>query len=245
MKMFPFWRYFGGKWRAAPRYPAPRFRTVIEPFAGAAGYSLRYPSRDVILVEKYPVVAEIWRFLIGASSAEISAIPLVEHVDELPSGTPDGARHLVGFTLNAATVSPCKQLSKGRRELREMGREFEGWSEAMRARVARQVERIRHWKIIEGDFTEAPDVEATWFVDPPYQTQGIHYVHGSDAIDYVALAAWCRARRGQTMVCENAGATWLPFRRFADFKASPMSRKGGKSSEVVWMSGETQLEIAV
>jgi hypothetical protein len=30
----PFWRYYGGKWRAAPRYPAPRYDTIIEPFAG-------------------------------------------------------------------------------------------------------------------------------------------------------------------------------------------------------------------
>jgi len=40
----PFWRYYGGKWRAAPSYPSPRCETIIEPFAGAAGYSLRYPD---------------------------------------------------------------------------------------------------------------------------------------------------------------------------------------------------------
>jgi hypothetical protein len=32
----PFWRYYGGKWRAAPRYPRPTHDTIIEPFAGAA-----------------------------------------------------------------------------------------------------------------------------------------------------------------------------------------------------------------
>lgn len=37
----PFWRYYGGKYRAAPRYPVPLHRTIVEPFAGAAGYSLR------------------------------------------------------------------------------------------------------------------------------------------------------------------------------------------------------------
>jgi hypothetical protein len=35
---------------------------MVEPFAGAAGYSLRYPERDVILVERYAVVAEMWRY---------------------------------------------------------------------------------------------------------------------------------------------------------------------------------------
>jgi len=41
----PFWRYYGGKWRAAPRYPAPRHDLIIEPFAGAAGYAMRYPDQ--------------------------------------------------------------------------------------------------------------------------------------------------------------------------------------------------------
>lgn len=71
----PFWRYYGAKWRIAPRYPAPRHRTIVEPFAGAAGYSLRYPDRDVILVEKYHVIAEIWRWLIAATPDEVRAIP--------------------------------------------------------------------------------------------------------------------------------------------------------------------------
>ena len=57
----PFIRYYGGKWRAAPLYPAPMHSTIIEPFAGAAGYSMRYPDRDVILVERYPVIAVLRR----------------------------------------------------------------------------------------------------------------------------------------------------------------------------------------
>lgn len=67
----PFWRYYGGKWRAAPRYPKPEFSRIVEPFAGAAGYSMRYPSRQVILVEKHPIIAEIWRWLIAARESEI------------------------------------------------------------------------------------------------------------------------------------------------------------------------------
>lgn len=82
--MQPFWNYYGGKFRAAPRYPAPQFSTIVEPFAGAAGYSLRYHDRDVILVEKYPVVAEMWRYLIAVSPDEVRRIPEVEHVRELP-----------------------------------------------------------------------------------------------------------------------------------------------------------------
>lgn len=226
----PFWRYYGGKWRAAPRYPKPLHATIIEPFAGAAGYSLRYPDRNVVLVEKYPVVAEIWRYLIGASERELRAIPTVDHVDDLPAGLPQGARWLVGFAMNAATVSPCKQLSSGRRKLRASGRNFEGWSEGLRERVAAQVGRIRHWRVIEGDYSQAPDVEATWFVDPPYSNKaGSYYVHSE--VDFPALADWCRARKGQVLVCENEGATWAPFQPFATLKPG-VNGKGSK--EVLW-----------
>ena len=80
----PFWQYYGGKWRAAPRYPAPRFDTIVEPFAGAAGYSCRYPDRKVVLVDKYPVIAGMWRYLIRVSAAEVRRIPEVDSVNDLP-----------------------------------------------------------------------------------------------------------------------------------------------------------------
>jgi len=227
----PFWRYYGGKWRAAPRYPKPRFSTIIEPFAGAAGYSLRYYDHNVILVEKYPVIAEMWRYLIGVSPEEIKRIPAVEHVDELPSWVPQGGRYLVGFCMNAATTRPCKSLSSGRKQLREMGRKFEGWGDGMKARVSSQVPLIRHWKIIEGNYTDAPELEeATWFVDPPYNNQaGSYYVHHS--LDFPALGDWCRSRPGQVIACENEGADWLPFKPFAVLKAG-VNGKG--SHEVIW-----------
>lgn len=228
----PFWRYYGGKFRAAPRYPAPSCDTIIEPFAGAAGYSLRYPDRKVILVEKYAVIAEIWRYLIRAPADEIRRIPKnIQHVDELPSWVPMPARNLVGWWMNGACVSPCKQLSAGRKKLASMGRIFEGWTEATRERVASQVQYIRHWKVIEGDYTAAPPpITATWFIDPPYNNKaGSYYVE--NGLDYPALAAWCLERSGQVMVCENEGAEWLPFRLFASIKSQVSGRV---SKEVLW-----------
>lgn len=227
----PFWRYYGGKWRAAPKYPKPQYDTIIEPFAGAAGYSLRYPDRQVILIEKYAVLAEMWRYLIGVKSAEVRRIPTVDHVDELPAWVPEGARSLVGFSLNSATTRPSKSMSSGQQWLRSRGRKYEGWGEGRRELVARQVSLIKHWRIIEGDYTGAPDVDATWFVDPPYNNSaGRFYVHAD--LDYAALGLWCRSRSGQTIVCENAGADWLPFRPFMNFKKNEMT--GKTSSEVIW-----------
>lgn len=64
--MWPFFTFYGGKWRAAPRYPSPIYNTIVEPFAGAAGYAVRYYERDIILIEKDPEIAALWRYLIAA-----------------------------------------------------------------------------------------------------------------------------------------------------------------------------------
>lgn len=231
----PFWKYYGGKWRAAPRYPAPTYDTIVEPFAGAAGYSLRYPDRKVILVEKYPVLAGMWRYLISVSKDEIRRIPLVDAVDDLPAWVPQEARWLVGFALTTAAASPRRVLSSGLRKHRSGGRTFAGWSAAMRDRVAQQVGHIRHWAVIEGCYSTL-DVAAigmaTWFVDPPYHDAGRHYVHSD--VDYSELGAWCRQLPGQAIVCESAGANWLEFRPFATVKSFGAGGRIQNTKEVVW-----------
>ncbi len=58
----PFFGYYGGKWRdAIKHYPEPQHDTIVEPFAGSAGYSLRYANRKVILCEIDPVLASVWQ----------------------------------------------------------------------------------------------------------------------------------------------------------------------------------------
>lgn len=225
----PFWRYYGAKWRIAPRYPKPRHRTIIEPFAGAAGYSLRYPDHDVILVEKYHVIAEIWRWLIAATPDEVREIPTVEAVADLPAWVPDGARHLVGMCMRPQSSRPSAVLADVLR--RRKRSPVEGWTAAMRERVALQSTAIKHWHVIEGDYTKAPDIDATWLIDPPYRGKpGRRFVCSSAKLDYPALASWCRARRGQTIVCEAAGADWLPFAQFGSVRGM----SGAPSREAIW-----------
>lgn len=231
----PFWKYYGGKWRAAPKYPSPMFQTIVEPFAGAAGYSLRYPHLRVILIEKYAVIAEMWRYLIGVSESEFRLIPTVDAVADLPVWVPAGGRALVGFAMNTASTRPCRVLSSGQRQSREAGRRMAGWSEFRRDVLAAQLQYIRHWRIIEGDFSDAPDQPATYFVDPPYVGMGFPYAHSE--IDYESLAGWCRSRKGQVLVCENDGADWLPFQPFAVFKQGTSGNGAGAaagSKEVLW-----------
>lgn len=204
--------------------------TIIEPFAGAAGYALRYPDRKVVLVEKNPKVAATWRYLLRVSAAEVRALPDLgpnQSVNEL--AIIEEARLLVGWWVNKGTTSPCKTASAWMREGTHPG---SFWGPQIRERIALQVDRIRHWRLIEGDYTDAPDVEATWFIDPPYISAGKHYP--TQPVEFNALGAWCQARRGQVMVCENVGATWLPFQPFITIQANPSKNGGKRSHEALW-----------
>lgn len=228
MSLNRFFYYFGSKAQVGRHYPRPRHDTIIEPFAGGAGYSLWHHNRRVILVEKNPVVVGMWRYLIRTSESEIMRLPLIQAgqtLDELDCC--QEARWLIGHWLAATgATGTARKLSGHALDNPEWW-----WSRTVRARIATQVGKIRHWQVIEGDYSQAPDIEATWFVDPPYQTAGVGtYTCDADQLDFDALADWCRARRGQTIVCENEGATWLPFTFFRSLK----SMSNGVSREAIW-----------
>jgi hypothetical protein len=220
----PFFSYYGGKWRAAHLYPAPQHSVVVEPFAGGAGYGLRHFMREVHLYESDPIVAGLWAYLVSVSPAEILKLPVdVSHVDDVKG--PQEARWLMGFWFNKGVAQPRKTPSQWMRA-GTWPRQF--WGQEIRARVAQQVEQIRHWKVHNQGYTEAQDVEATWFVDPPYDNRaGRHY--REQVGSYTHLGEWCRTRRGQVLVCENYGAGWLPFQPLAAIKAMK-----GASREVLW-----------
>ena len=230
----PFFCYYGGKWRAALKYPRPEQDLIVEPFAGAAGYATRYSDHRVLLIEKDPVIASLWKYLIKVRASEVLAIPLLgndQTIDDL-GGVPPEAKALVGFWLNKGAAAPRRSPSKW---MRDGLRPKSYWGPEIRARIAAQVERIRHWECREGSYDCAPVVVATWFVDPPYQKAGKHYRCSSAELEFPLLAEWVKGRRGTTIVCENSGATWLPFERHADIKASS-SKHGGKSSaEVIYV----------
>jgi hypothetical protein len=232
----PFFTYYGGKWRIAKKYPAPQSDTIVEPFAGSAGYSLRYHAKRVVLCDLDPVLAGVWSFLIRSTPAEIDRLPLLEpgeSVDDL--NVCQEARWLIGFWLTRGGASPNKTMSAWGRDPR-YSRQF--WGQHARERVANQVDRINHWEVVEGPYTTLPNRDATWFVDPPYEIAGKHY--RKRTIDYGRLGLWCRSRVGQVIVCENEGATWLPFRPFVTAKANESATGGKRSREAIWISGGSE-----
>lgn len=231
--MKPFFTYYGGKYRAALHYPKPLHGTIVEPFAGSAGYSLRYHEARVILVELNPTIAAIWRYVIGATAREFLMLPDLQPgqtVDDLR--IPQEARWLIGFWLNKGSSGPCKVPSAW---MRGGTRPNSFWGPAIRRRLASQAGKLRHWKILECSYSD-PFVseigEATWFIDPPYETAGKHYKYAK--VDYSHLARWCLALRGQAIVCENEGASWLPFQPFRSIKSNPSSRGKKFSKEVIF-----------
>lgn len=121
--------------------------------------------------------------------------------------------------------------------MRDGGNPWGYWGDSVRARIADQVSAIRHWTVIEGDYTDAPTDEATYFVDPPYDNKaGSHYRVKFKG--HTALGDWCRTRPGQVIACENYGATWLPFRHFRDIQSNQSKLGKGKSNEAIWLSDE-------
>ena len=54
------WSYYGSKSKVVDLYPPPKFDKIIEPFAGSARYALKWFDRDILLVDKYPVIVDLW-----------------------------------------------------------------------------------------------------------------------------------------------------------------------------------------
>jgi site-specific DNA-adenine methylase len=222
MKLRPFFSYYGGKHRIADKYPRPVYPKIIEPFAGSAGYSLRYPLRKVVLCDANPIITGLWEYLIKVKESEIWGLPLkITHLDEMD--LIQEQKWLIGFWVNKGSVAPCKRASKWMRE-GKAGASF--WGSYVRGAIASQLKFIRHWKAMLKSYEEIPDEQCTWYIDPPYiGNEGKPYKH--QITDYTHLAKWCEERQGQVIVCENATATWLPFRPLVDARGvkSEVSRK--------------------
>ena len=222
----PFFSYYGSKYRSFRKYPPPLHDLIVEPFAGGANYATHFSGHDVLLIELDPNTAAAWEFLIGATPKDVLSLPILKKGEDVRDfGLSLQEQCFLGFWFNRASAGRCyKPTGWGLID-------GVGWCESNRRRVSRQVMRIKHWKISEASYESAPDIEAMWFIDPPYQQQGKYYPKGSEGIDYQHLGAWCKARKGQVIVCENDGADWLPFQPLFKLKGQKY-----RTIESVWMS---------
>jgi hypothetical protein len=231
----PFFSFYGGKFRMAKRLGEPQHDTIVEPFAGSAGYSCYWAAhaRKVILVEIDPTIAAIWRYLIKVKESEIEKLPTdIDSTEGLHAC--QEAKWLIGFWFNRGQQRPAvnRQATEWAKYPTTML-----WNEKVRARIASQLRHIRGWKLIEGGYESAPAIEAHWHIDPPYQHTGYGYRHNN--IDYPALARWSRSRQGFVQVCEHTSADWLPFIGFTYSRGSlGRNRNHVCSSEAVFQFGK-------
>lgn len=202
-RFFPF---LGSKWGLAMNYPPPRHDLIIEPFAGSAGYSTSYHNKQVVLVEKDPILAELWRYLISSSKDDILGIPILDAGIPIAEVIQEpGAQYLVGFWIKYCGTSPSnKSLKDSRDGLR--------WNERIRSRIALQVDHIKHWTLIAGDYQTVENFDATWFIDPPYADRtGEMYNQKRSKMSEESFVDFCISRKGQIIICDSGEANYLPF----------------------------------
>jgi hypothetical protein len=238
-RLKPFFTFFGGKHKLAPRYPAPTRRLLIEPFASSAGYATFHHTLDVRLYNLDPIICGVWDYLINCSSREVRRLPVkFDHVDEL--NAPQEAKWLIGFWLNRASTGPRLSPSAWMRtELHPTC----FWGAVVKERIAHQCQFIRHWTIKNIPYSRVPCKRATWFIDPPYDhASGRLYRH--KVMNHDRLGTWCRSLPGQLIVCEREGADWLPFSPFQIARALEGSRGKSVSKEMMW-TRDNQLHISV
>lgn len=223
--------YYGRKKQIAKHYPSPNFETIVEPFAGSAAYSLYRDNwkRNVILVERDEEVSDIWKWLIDeATPSEIKNLPDLE-VGEKSSEFIHIIHAATKMAFHYKTIKVTPVLARN-------------W-EISKRYMSENLFKIKHWHIISGDYTLAPDIEATWFIDPPYKKDaGKGYRYSSKLIDYKKLAIWSRGRKGEIIFCEGHEGDYLPFKPLLDLKGIA----GKTSKEVIYYQSDKaseQLEL--
>jgi hypothetical protein len=202
--------YYGRKKAHAKRYPQPEHDTIIEPFAGSAAYSLHGDNwrRRVVLYDTSERVCRVWRYLLRATLSDIRALP-----DPPPGANLAGYRQLCQeerelISFHAAVGKPTP---------RSIVSEFNRWGPGKRY-ILDNLHKVQggNWQVHHAGYDSCEHgLQATWFVDPPYQHAGGVYP-GQYKLDYAALARWCRGRQGLAIVCGSIEDDWLPFGLLTD-----------------------------
>jgi len=238
MRIHPLFKQFGSSWSAtrAGLYPEPEYNTIVEHYAGSAGYSLNFCEKNVYLYDTDQHITALWSWLIHwAKPQDILDIPigLPEGTNILSLNLMHGQALLLKHWQRTNNVGDCWTISS-------WGNKPGQWTANTRARVAEEVQAIKHWAILPAKPYLC--AEMTHFVDPPYAG---NYAYKQPPIDHAELGRRCLAGRGQIIVCEGLAKdgtppTWLPFRPAG--KRVTSRRKANQSHhrmEYIWTNEVT------
>lgn len=136
--------YYGTKKKIAKVYPKPLHETIIEPFAGAAMYSLYDNNweKNVILNEKYIKVYNVWDYLINqAKESDIKNLPDLVTGLNLNTITTlsDVEKDLLGFYCNPSSAQPKKTVTP---------RGEKGWINN-KQHLLNNIHKVKHWKTLK------------------------------------------------------------------------------------------------
>lgn len=220
------WSYYGSKSKIVNLYPPPKYGKIIEPFAGSARYSLKWFDKEVTIMDKYEVIVDVWNYLKQASKKDIITLPDLKRGQKVDDfNLTKEEKYLIGFCINGGSSSPKKTA-----------KDYNTWPESKK-RIADNVWKIKHWKVIRGTYEDLENESATWFIDPPYQFGGEWYVESTKNIDFKKLGEWCKSRNGQIIVCENTKADWMDFKPMVDMQGSVY-----KTTEAIWSNLPTNYD---
>jgi len=223
--------YYGSKSKIVDYYPPPKHQKIIEPFAGSARYSLKYWQNDVLLIDKYDVIINLWKWLQECTPNDILKLPKLKQGDDVREfNLTEPETMLLGFCAGLGGSTPQYKVSRFA--------DFDNGNSKTYSRISNDLHKIKHWKIQTGSYEEIENQNATWFVDPPYQFGGEYYKESNKSIDFNKLGNWCETRTGQVIVCENTKADWLKF--------VPVVRNKGtrttKTTEAIWSNIPTNYD---
>lgn len=222
------WSYYGSKSKIVDLYPPPKHKRIVEPFAGSARYSLKYWDREVLLMDKYDKIVNMWLWLQKASYYDVMNLPNMdnrEH-DRINSyDIPEEAKDIIGYCIGRGSPVPRNKPGK-----------YNDWK-SDKKRIADSLSKIKHWQIRLGNYYDIPNQGATWFIDPPYQYGGEYYKHPSKNINFQDLSMWCQSREGQIIVCENTKADWMPFKPMVEMEGSTY-----RTTEAIWSNHKTNYD---
>jgi hypothetical protein len=237
--------YYGSKSKIAHLYPPPERELVIEPFAGSGAYSWlhrRNPVtgslRAVWLNDLDPRTYSIWKFL---TSPDASAIVESYVPDTVVAGQKVSELIPVDYPgLIEVCRAEANQGTQGARGVHDQITSMGAKCWKVKRKLREVIPEVAHWTVTNASYEDLLNVDATWFVDPPYfGDPGRRY--RTSTVDYEALGWWCINRRGQVIVCENSGADWLPFKSFDHSRVSIRSRyQKADRKEVMWVNGTTE-----